>query len=281
VTTAYVPKGPVVNRSGPIRSSASALLSALHDSCRRNRAISLKIEPEWEDSTEAREWLKLQGFVPSEQTIQPRRTVIINLAANQESILAQMKAKTRYNIRLAERRGVAVHQGTEKDLATFYQLLQITGQRAGFGIHTQAYYIQAWKLFAPQQSVALFLAQFEGETIAAIMVFTWGRKAWYMYGASSNKGRRHMPNHLLQWEAMCWAKTRGCKTYDLWGIPDMDESAIGTDTKQGTLSTGLGGLYRFKCGFGGQKVRYVGAYDRVYSKPLYRLLTAVWDWRRR
>jgi len=285
LTTAYIPKGPLVNHSRPIRSSASSLLSALHDTCRRNRAISLKVEPDWEDSTEAREWLELQGFVRSEQTVQPRRTVVIDLTADEETLLAQMKAKTRYNIRLAQRRGVTVRQGTEKDLATFYQLLKITGQRAGFGIHTQAYYTQAWKLFAAQQSVASFMAQFKGETIAAIMMFAWGGKAWYMYGASSNKGKRHMPNHLLHWEAMRSAKARGCRTYDLWGIPDVDESALGPETaeaeKQGILSTGLGGLYRFKRGFGGREVRYVGAYDHIYNKPLYRLLTGAWNWRRR
>ena len=94
-----------------------------------------------------------------------------------------------------------------------------------------------------------------------------------------------MPNHLLHWEAMRWAKARGCRTYDLWGIPDVDESALPADIakaeRQGVLSTSLGGLYRFKRGFGGRELRYVGAYDRIYNIPLYRLLTRAWNWRRR
>ena len=285
LTTAYIPKGPIVSRLAPDDSSALALLTAIHDSCRRKRAISLKLEPDWEDSTETREWLQQHGFLPSQQTVQPPRTIVVDLEPDEEAILAQMRSKTRYNIRLAQRRGVSVRQGTEEDLATFYQLLQITGQRAGFAVHTRTYYTRVWELFAPLQSVASFLAQWDGRTVAAIMVFIWGKRAWYMYGASSNEGRRHMPNHLLQWEAMRWAKARGCETYDLWGIPDVDKGALRPDMakeeKEGLLSTGLGGLYRFKRGFGGREVRCVGAYDHIYNQPLYRLLTSVWDWRKR
>jgi len=285
LTTAYIPKGPLVDHSAPPTPGARALLSALHDACRRKRAISLKVEPDWEDGPDARNWLESQGFVPSEQTVQPRRTVLIDLRAEEEAILAQMKSKTRYNIRLAKRKGVSVYLGTAADLQAFYELLKVTGQRAGFGIHTQTYYTEAWQLFAAQESAALLLARYEGKILAALMAFAWGRKAWYMYGASSSEERQRMPNHLLQWEAMRWAKARGCETYDLWGIPDVDESGIGPHIavaeKQGVLSTGLGGLYRFKRGFGGREMRYVGAYDYVYNRPLYRLLTAAWNWRRR
>ena len=281
LTTAYIPKGPLVDRSVP----ATALLSAIHDICRRKRAISLKVEPDWEDGAEQRSWLEEQGFIPSKQNVQPRRTIVIDLTLDEEAILAQMKPKTRYNIRLAQRKEVSVRLGTADDLSTFYELLEATSRRAKFGIHTQAYYTQAWQLFAGQETMSLFLAQYDGKTLAALMVFAWGNKAYYMYGASSSEERQRMPNHLLQWEAMRWARARGCRTYDLWGIPDVDESEIGPDIalaeERGVLSAGMGGLYRFKCGFGGREVRYVGAYDYVYSKPFYRLLTAAWNWRRR
>ena len=285
LTTAYIPKGPLADHATPLTSNSIALLSALHDICRRKRAIFLKMEPDWEDGAEVRNWLESRGFIPSEQTVQPRRTVVMDLRPDEETILAQMKPKTRYNIRLAQRKGVSVHLGRAEGLPLFYELLQATDQRAGFGIHTQAYYTQAWQLFAAQDAVALFLAQYQDKTLAALMAFAWGKKAWYMYGASSDEERQRMPNHLLQWEAMLWAKARGCETYDLWGIPDVDESEIGPDItaaeERGVLSTGLGGLYRFKRGFGGREVRYVGAYDYVYNKPLYRLLTAAWHWRKR
>ena len=196
-----------------------------------------------------------------------------------------MRSKTRYNIRLAQRKGVAVHQGTAENLPLFHQLLLVTGQRAGFGIHSLAYYTQAWQLFAARDAVALFLASYEDQTLAGIMVFVWGNTAYYMYGGSSDEQRQRMPTYLLQWEAMRWAKARGCDTYDLWGIPDVAEDKVGPDVaaaeETGVLSTGLGGLYRFKRGFGGREVRYVGAYDYIYSRPLYSLLTLAWRWKNR
>jgi peptidoglycan pentaglycine glycine transferase (the first glycine) len=284
LSTAYVPKGPVLGLGTPTSAATARLLEAVHDACLGARALSLKLEPDWEDQTEAHRWLQSQGFAPSAHTVQPRRSVVIDLTPDEDAILAQMKSKTRYNIRLAQRKGVSVRLGTEDDLAAFYGLLRMTAQRAEFGIHTREYYAQAWRLFAQQNAVALLLADYRGRTLAAIMVFALGPKAWYMYGASSDEERQRMPTYLVQWEAMRWAKERGCDSYDLWGIPDVDENEIGSDIaeaeRDGVLSAGMGGLYRFKRGFGGREVRYVGAYDYVYNRPLYGLLSAAWDWRR-
>ena len=282
-TTAYMPKGPLLDPSRP-SSSAEALLSVLHAACRQRRAIFLKVEPHWEDGEPAHAWLQGHGFAASPQTVQPRRTVLVDLTVDEQVILAQMNPKTRYNVRLALRKGVTVQTGDSHDLPAFYRLLQITGRRDGFGIHTEAYYTQAYRLLAAQGAAALFKAQYQEALLGTLMVFAWGKHAWYMYGASSDEERARMPNHVLQWEAMRWAKARGCETYDLWGIPDVDENAIGPDIAQaeerGALSTGLGGLYRFKRGFGGREARYVGAYDFVYNRPLYYLLTTLWDRRR-
>ncbi len=284
LSTAYVPKGPVLDWRNPTSEVSARLLEAMRDACRNAHALSLKLEPDWEDRTEANRWLQSQGFAPSAHTVQPRRTVVIDLTPSEDAILAQMKPKTRYNIRLAQRKGVSVRLGTEKDLATFYHLLQMTAQRAEFGIHTRDYYTQAWRLFAQRDAVALLLADYGGRTLSAIMVFALARKAWYMYGASSDEERQRMPTYLVQWEAMRWAKARGCETYDLWGIPDVEETVIGSDIaeaeREGVLSAGMGGLYRFKRGFGGREVRYVGAYDYVCNRPLYGLLSAAWNWSR-
>jgi peptidoglycan pentaglycine glycine transferase (the first glycine) len=285
LSAAYVPKGPLVDRAASLAPPTSALMSALHEACRRRHAIQLKLEPDWLDGAEAHHWLQTQGFRSSEVTIQPRRTVLIDLTPSEDAVLAQMKSKTRYNVRLAQRKGVEVQLGTADDLATFYQMLKVTGQRGGFGIHTRGYYEWAWQLFAAQGAVALFLAYFNSRPLAAIMVLVWGKRAYYMYGASSDEEKQRMPTYLVQWEAMRWAKSRGCETYDLWGIPDVDGSEVGPDIakaeEQGALSTGMGGLYRFKHGFGGTEMRYVGAYDYVYNRPLYGLLTAAWKWRHR
>jgi lipid II:glycine glycyltransferase (peptidoglycan interpeptide bridge formation enzyme) len=280
-TTAYVPKGPLVDPTQP--GAGRALLATIHDLCRRRRAISLKVEPDWEDTPNAHAWWQELGFRRSAQTVQPRRTVIVSLVPDEAAILSQMKSKTRYNVGLALRRGVTVREGAEADLPLFYQLLRITSEREGFGVHTERYYSEVWEAFAAHGCAALLIAEYQGRPLAALVAFAWGRQAWYMYGASSNEERQRMPNHLLQWEAMRWAKALGCETYDLWGIPDLDESQVGSDVaqaeKRGVLSRGMGGLYRFKRGFGGREVRYLGAYDFVYSGPLYRLLTAAWNWR--
>jgi peptidoglycan pentaglycine glycine transferase (the first glycine) len=283
--TAYVPKGPLIDPARRDTTAVAALMHALHDACHRQHAISLKVEPDWLEAPNVQHWLETQAFAPSAETVQPRRTVIVDLVSSEDDILAQMKSKTRYNIRLAQRKGVVVRQGTAENVPLFHQLLQVTGRRAGFGVHSLAYYKQAWQLFAARQAVGLFLADYDGKTLAAIMVFVWGKTAYYMYGASSDEERQRMPTYLLQWEAMRWAKARGCATYDLWGIPDVDEDEVGPDVaaaeETGVLSTGLGGLYRFKRGFGGREVRYVGAYDYAYNPVLYSLLTLAWKWKKR
>ena len=276
-TIAYVPKGPIANWTD--KEVTEVLLEALHRLCRQRRAIFLKIEPDVPDDPALARRLTELGFRPSPQAIQPRCTILLDLTPDPEDILAHMKSKTRYNIRLAARRGVTVREGTAEDLPEFYRLMQITSKRDGFGIHSKSYYETAHHLFVPQGLARLFLATYEDKMLAGIMVFALGQRAWYMYGASSNERRNLMPNHLLQWEAIRWAKERGCLTYDLWGIPDEEEEVLEREfTKR---SDGLWGVYRFKRGFGGQVVHYLGAYDHVYSPSLYWLYNKLVTWRAR
>jgi len=272
---AYVPKGPLLNwANGTV---ADALLNALHRLCRRQRAIFLKIEPDEEDNPALAQRLQGWGFRPSPQTVQPRRTILVDLTPEPEEILARMKSKTRYNVRLAKRKGVTVREGTERDLDSFYELMTATAKRDRFGVHSRAYYEAAYQLFVPRGTGRLLLAEYDGELIAGVMVFACGDKAWYMYGASSDAHRNRMPNYLLQWEAMQWAKTRGCRTYDLWGVPDEDEETLEAHFLQ--RRDGLWGVYRFKRGFGGRVVRYVGAWDYVYRPALYWLYCRALAWR--
>jgi lipid II:glycine glycyltransferase (peptidoglycan interpeptide bridge formation enzyme) len=113
----------------------------------------------------------------------------------------------------------------------------------------------------------LLVAEYEGKTLAALMVFTHGRRAWYVYGASTDEERNRMPTYLLQWEAMKWAKARGCEEYDLWGVPDEDEATLEANFEK--RHDGLWGVYRFKRGFGGELKRAAQAIDRVYDPLLY------------
>ncbi|MCE5260259.1 MAG: peptidoglycan bridge formation glycyltransferase FemA/FemB family protein [Chloroflexi bacterium] len=262
---AYLPKGPFVVHDDS--AALGALWRKLHQRCRQRLAISLKIEPEWENGDTAKvDWLQTNGFQVSPITIQPRRTIIVDLQQGESDILARMKSKWRYNISLSERRGVMAHEADADGMQTFYDLMRITAERDHFGIHSLAYYQRAYACFATQRRVQLLIAKYEGEPLAGLMVFAFNGQAWYLYGASSNQHRELMANHLLQWRAMQWAKSQGCHQYDLWGIAGSDNDSADQ----------LKGVGQFKSGFGGRTVQYMGAYDKVYCVPAYRAWERYW-----
>ncbi len=261
---AYIPKGPV----GP---DWPALWPEVDRVCRSHRAVLLQVEPDlWEpeNDQQMRRYAALfPGFSGRSEPVQPRRTIVVSLDGTEEDWLGRMKQKTRYNIRLAEKKGVVVR--ISSDLAGFYQLMQVTGQRDGFGVHNLDYFQQVYNLFHPTGMCDLLVAEYEGQLLAGLMVFARGSRAWYFYGASNDAERNRMPTYLLQWEAMRWAKAHGCCDYDLWGVPDADEEAL--ETGFSGRSDGLWGVYRFKRGFGGILKRSAGAWDRAYLRPLYPL----------
>jgi peptidoglycan pentaglycine glycine transferase (the first glycine) len=274
---AYVPKGPLADYHDA--RSLRALLDALRPLARKRRAICLKIEPNLEEDSLLVERLQALGFRPSPQGIQPRRTILVDLVAEPEELLQRMKQKTRYNIRLAARKGVTVRAGSEADLAAFYALMETTARRDRFGIHTRAYYEAAHELFVCAGQGQLLLAEVEGQLLAGLAVLGMsgrGGTACYMYGASSDAHRNLMPAYLLQWEAMLWAREHGYGVYDLWGVPDEEEATLEEGFAQ--RSDGLWGVYRFKRGFGGQLVRTAGAWDLVYAPLRYRLYLAAVSW---
>jgi len=280
-TIGYIPKGPLVYWQK--RAQLQPLFEAIHAAAKKQRAIFLKIEPDvWQtenalavnpdipqaaQAKAATQFLAQAGFSPAD-SIQPQTTIVIDIRGDEESILAAMKQKTRYNIRLADRKGVTIRAGSQTEVATFFDLAQLTASRDDFGIHSLSYYQHAYNLFAPGQSV-LLIAEFEGTPLAGLMAFCQGKHAYYFYGASSNTHRNLMATYLIQWEAICWAKRQGCSYYDLWGIPNADAGTLEEQFQQ--RSDGLWGVYRFKRGFGGQVVRSVGAFDYVYIPWLYRL----------
>ena len=258
---AYIPKGPV----GP---DWPALWPELHRICRRKGALLLKVEPDLDESTGSLDAL-FPGFTGGADPIQPRRTIVIRLDGSEEDWLARMKQKTRYNIRLAEKKDVMVR--SSENLDGFYSLMQVTGQRDGFGVHSRDYFRRAYEMFHPAGMCELFIAEYAGRLLAGLMVFARGQRAWYFYGASNDEERSRMPAYLLQWEAMRWAKSRGCSAYDLWGVPDAEEAELEAGFSE--RSDGLWGVYRFKRGFGGTLVRSAGAWERAYLPlvgPLYR-----------
>ena len=270
-TIAYVPRGPLANWDD--MAQVQALMAALEKAARRRRAWALWLEPPLLDSPSAQGALHTLNLRPVQRTIQPPRTVLVDISAAEEDILARMKSKTRYNIRLAARKGVTVREGTGDNVATFYALMCETGARDGFGTHSEAYFRYALDLFAPVNQAALLLAEVAGEAVAGLMVFALGKTAWYFYGASSNRHRNKMPTYALQWAAIQWAKTHGCTQYDLWGIPDADVATLEAHFTE--RHDGLWGVYRFKRGFGGEVVRYVGLWEKPLNR-LYPLAARYW-----
>jgi lipid II:glycine glycyltransferase (peptidoglycan interpeptide bridge formation enzyme) len=271
---AYIPRGPVgaPNSAAGVSSGVGAssatwteLLNQVDAACRKRRSVFLKIEPDtWENAGECP---PPAGFRSGLQSIQPPRTILIDLGGPDEEVLGRMKQKTRYNIRLAMKKGVVIRPSADLDL--FHRMMEATGQRDQFGVHSLEYYRKAYELFHPYGECELLLAELEGEPLSMLMVFARGRRAWYFYGASSSIHREAMSTYLLQWEAMRWARSMGCSEYDLWGVPDAEESVLEKEFTQ--RSDGLWGVYRFKRGFGGVLRRSAGPWDRVYQPALFRL----------
>ncbi len=262
---AYIPKGPVIDWSQP--DLCKMFFAQLHALLRKQGALALRIEPDYiMDDAESegcdgyREHPLAEQFFPA-QAIQPVRTILLDLAPPESALLAQMKEKWRYNVRLASRKGVTVRAAQSlDDVRAWYALLQTTGERDQFGIHTLNYYLTAWKIFAPRQQLLLLLAEHDGHLLAGIFVGLFARQGIYLYGASSNADRNLMPNYLLQWEAIRWAKQQGATRYDFWGIPETDDER-----------EAMAGVYRFKSGWGGRVVTFAGCYEHVYRPGTMRL----------
>lgn len=296
---AYVPKGPVLDWADT--ALCQQFFSALHPFLRTRRVAVLRVDPDLpetitapgadadeeggepasaESSIDASaslgnlysiaegrtaiEQLRALGFRRVEDSIQPRRTIAIDLTADEKTISLRQKPKWRYNAGLAARKGVTVREATTlEDLRRWYDLMEETSERDRFAVHTFDYYKKAWESMRQANQARLLLAEHQGKLLAGIYVTLVGQEGIYLYGASGNEGRNLMPNHLLQWEAMKWCKAQGATLYDLWGIADSTDP-----------NDPMAGVSRFKRGWGGQIVRYVGSFDYVYSPLSYRVMTA-------
>ncbi len=269
---AYVPRGPLVDW-GHV-DEIQTMLSGVGSAARRRKAWAVWMEPEALRDSGAGDALKKNGYHHCTRTIQPSSTIVVDISDDEDTILARMKSKTRYNIRLAKRKGVQVQEGGLDDLDTFYTLMQETSERDKFGIHSKRYYQRIMELFLPVGQAGLILAMVEGEPTAALLLLALGTKTWYIAGASSNQHRQLMPTYAAQWAAIRWAKARGCFIYDLWGVPDADEDTLEAQFTE--RSDGLWGVYRFKRGFGGELVQYTGLWEKALH-PLYPLSARLYN----
>jgi len=270
-TYLYAPRGPIID--DPDSPAMTVLLNYIKAEARKHNAFMLKVEPSvFDDDVQWSTALQRRGFRANPHAMHIRHEWVLDLRPDEKTMIANMKEKWRYNIRLAGRKGVTVRRGEgQADLDTFYHIYETTSERDQFFIHSKAYYQDLMCLFSEDDRVALFLAEYEGQAIAGTVVLRLGHWSWYMFGASSNEQRDRMPNHLLQWTGMQWAKSHDCWYYNFRGIPDILEE--GQD---------LWGVYVFKRGFGGFPMRSLATHELV-DQPLvyqaYRRLLDVKRWR--
>ena len=275
----YSPKGPLLDWTNePLR---TRVLNDLQSYAKKQGAIFLKMDPDVvlgtgvpaseDDVVDANgqlvmNELKRRGWEYASDQIQFKNTVVIDLNSTEEEMLARMKQKTRYNIRLAEKKSVNLRVGTKGDFPMLYKMYAETSVRDGFVIRDDGYYQTVWNLFmnSSEPTCEPLIAEVDGEPVAAIFVFYFAGRAYYVYGMSRNAHREKMPTYLLQWEAMKRENAKGCTVYDLWGAPEVFDE-----------SDSMWGVYRFKEGLGGQVVRTLGAWDFAPSPLWYKLYSDV------
>lgn len=283
----YVPKGPLLDWQDAIL--RKRVLVDLANLARQQGAIFIKIDPDvrmgvgypgqhgaLEDPAgkEVVRDLSAAGWRSSDEQIQFRNTILLDLKPDLETLLTKLKQKTRYNIRLAERKGVSVRLGTLDDSKLLYRMYAETAHRDGFVLRDENYYLDLWATFMQAGLAEPLVAEVDNEPAAAVVIFRFAGGAWYFNGMSRPAHREKMPNHLLQWEALRRAKAAGAAFYDMWGAPDIFDER-----------DPLWGVYRFKEGYGGEVVRHIGAWDLPVRPVMYRLyaqiLPRILDWMRR
>ena len=265
----YAPRGPVVDIAS--EELCQALFSGAERVAKDHGAVFLKIDPDVPTSnSEFKNILQNCKFQKNETGldfagVQPAFVFQLDISPSAVKLLENMHSKTRYNIRLAKKKGVIIKEAQGKeDLAAFYAILQETSERDKFLIRGYEYFEMIWDQMVENGMAKVFLAEFQGRVVSATLALILGKKTWYLYGASSNDYRNVMPNYLIQWEMIRWAQEQGCKIYDFRGVSgDLDEA------------NPLYGLYRFKKGFNGDLVEFVGDWDRVYSPALYFVWTKI------
>lgn len=275
----YIPRGPVlgwdkIKNSDKINQDQESLMMILDEVKKfgqNENSIFLRIDPEIEAKDNHFEFWKQIGFTKSPKEIQPKMTVVLDLLQPHEQILKNMKSKTRYNIHLAERKGVKIKISTNiSGIDTFYDLMLKTSRRDNFYPHTKKHYQDLIKILGLKNIAKIFLAEYKKKIIAATIVSFFGQKAIYLHGASDNEYRNLMSTYLLQWQAISEAKKAGCKLYDFGGVVPESEN-----------KHAWAGISRFKRGFGGREQEFIGAWDIPYLTSQYKLFSFTSNIRRK
>lgn len=260
----YCPQGPIFENLKFKIENLKLLFNKIKKIAKEEKAIFLRIDPAINIQNSEFNIQKL-GFIKTKKEVQPKDTLILDITKGEKELLRQMHHKTRYNLRLAQRKGVKIRQSIDlKDIDLFWDLMLETTKREGFKSHPKEYYRKQIEVLGKESLVRLFLAEYQDKVIAANIVSFFGNKATYLHGASLYQYREVMAPHLLQWQAILEAKKRSCKFYDFWGIAPQNQP-----------NHPWAGITRFKKGFGGQEMHYLGAWDLVYQPLWYKLYNLV------
>jgi len=250
------------------------MITALNRIGKQENAIFIKLEPDVihrvfssdDQVSAAPAALDFPGLLPSPKVAFYPFSYVIDLTKSEDELLAMAHAKTRYNIKIANRYGVKVQEMTnDEGFEIYLRLLFETTKRQGFYLHDQKYHRDLWKILKPTGTVHLMVASYHQYALAAFMLFRCQDRLFYPYGASADVHREVMAPTLLMWECAKLGKSLKLKSFDLWG-------SLGPDAKE----TDVGfGFHRFKQGFGGQLVQYLGTYDLIINPAMYKIYNLV------
>ncbi|MBI3291000.1 peptidoglycan bridge formation glycyltransferase FemA/FemB family protein [Candidatus Falkowbacteria bacterium] len=253
----YCPRGPVVNTMEV--SDMEDLFSEIKQIAKEEKSFLLRVDPAWTLGNEKR--LFDAGWRKSEGEVQPKCSMIIDITRSEEEIMSLMKQKTRYNIGLAQKRGVTVRTSSEiSDMEAFWQLTKQTSERDGFKSHPKKHYQKMFELFKDDGTIKLFLAEYDNKIVAANMVAFFGRMAVYLHGSSADMYRGMMAPYLLQWQAILEAKKLGFSQYDFGGVNGLSYQNPKWE-----------GITRFKTSFATdtQPKEYVGNFELVINPVIF------------
>lgn len=260
----YVPRGPLMMKGLNYQSQQEIiemLLSKARDICyatKKENEIFIRIEPG--ETCEERAIITLP--IIKTKNVQPAETWLLDLTKDEKELIKQQKQKTRYNIKLSEKKGVKIRLSNQtKDLNKFLFLARVTAARAGFNIWPDNYYLKLWESLNKEKKISIWLAEYKNETLVANLVINHGDTVTYLHGGSANKHKEMMAPHYLQWQQILWAKNNGYNFYDFWGI-----ASEGSDKELSWQ-----GITRFKKSYGGFGQSYLGSYDFVFSNFWYSL----------
>ncbi|MEX1112541.1 MAG: peptidoglycan bridge formation glycyltransferase FemA/FemB family protein [Candidatus Andersenbacteria bacterium] len=251
----YIPRGPIVRDDA--LSVWTQIEKGIEEIVKKERPLFVRLDPALTDIPDvfaAKRWRK------AEREVQPRHTLLLDLTPGEDDLLAALASKTRYNVRLSQRKGVTIRFSSEvNDVDTFLQLAQDVHSRSGFSFHPDEYYRGIMEVLGPQGLAELAIAEYEGVAVAAHLMVYAGPVATYAHGASSSQHRNLMAPTRLYWETILRAKSRGCTTYDFFGVAPKDAAS----------DHPWSGITRIKQGFSGTYTEYIGAYDFAPDTMIY------------